>query len=234
MEASRLTIECRFLGDLNDVIRAACGARDKSWTSPQFEYIQSYLQRGTARAKTMVVEKPYVDRHYLEEYGAYYFSAFRNVGPTTTRIHSFDTEFDRNKLSEWVQAAASGDAEKRDKIQGDLDDAYIGFMTVRPIPSAPIGWTILRPYKDKPTRSYIPSPTCSPGAAGAPPGRWERRWERVRSHPGGELTPCRTLASRRETMRTVNAVHSHLEASRAVFRAAQVGVEVGAGARNRP
>ncbi len=52
---------------------------------------------------------------------------------------------------------ASGDAEKRDKIQGDLDDAYIGFMTVRPIPSAPIGRTILRPYKDKPTRSYIPS-----------------------------------------------------------------------------
>jgi hypothetical protein len=75
VEASRLTIECRLFGDLNDVIRAACGARDASWTSPQFEYIQSYLQRGTARAKTMVVEKPYVDRHYLEEYGAYYFIA---------------------------------------------------------------------------------------------------------------------------------------------------------------
>jgi hypothetical protein len=157
VEASRLTIECRSFGDLNDVIRAACGARDASWTSPQFEYIQSYLQRGTARAKTMVVEQPYVDRHYLEEYGAYYFSAFRNGGPTTTRIHFFDIEFDRNELSEWVQAAASGDAEKRDKIQGDLDDAFIGFMTVRPIPSAPIGRTILRPYKDKPTRSYIPS-----------------------------------------------------------------------------
>ena len=105
MEASRLTIECRFFGDLNDVIRAACGARNASWTSPQFEYIQSYLQRGTSRAKTIVVEKPYVDRHYLEEYGAYYFSAFRNGGPTTTRIHFFDTKFDRNELSQWVQAA---------------------------------------------------------------------------------------------------------------------------------
>ena len=93
MEASRLTIECRSFRDLKDLIRAACGARDASWTSPQFEYIQSYLQRKTARAKTIVIEKPYVDRHYLEEYGAYYFSAFRNGGPKTTRIHFFDTEF---------------------------------------------------------------------------------------------------------------------------------------------
>lgn len=159
MEPSRLSIECRPFGDLNDVIHAACGARGSSWASDQLEYIQSYLQRGTARAaraKTMVVEKPYVDRHYLEEYGAYYFSAFRNGGATTTRIHFFDTDFDRTKLAEWVRTAASSDVE-RDRIQHDLDEAYIGFITVRPIPSAPIGRTILRPYKDKPTRSYIPA-----------------------------------------------------------------------------
>jgi hypothetical protein len=35
-------------------------------------------------------------------------------------------------------------------------------------------------------------------------------------------------------MRAVTAVHSHLDAFRAVFRAAQVGVEVGARAENRP
>jgi len=157
VEPSRLSIECRPFGDLSDVIRAACGARDSTtWVSEQFDYIQSYLQRRTALAKTMVVEKPYVDRHYLEEYGAYYFSAFRNGGATTTRIHFFDTEFDKGKLSEWIRAAASSDVE-RDKVQHDLDEAYIGFITVRPIPSAPIGRTILRPYKDKPTRSYIPS-----------------------------------------------------------------------------
>ncbi len=156
MDPSRLSIECRPFGDLNDVIRVACGARDASWTSPQLEYIQSYLQRGTARAKTIVVEKPYIDRHYLEEYGAYYFSAFRNGGATTARIHFFDTEFDRSTLSEVVRAAASSDVE-RDRIQHDLDEAYIGFITVRPIPSAPIGRTILRPYKDRPARSYIPS-----------------------------------------------------------------------------
>jgi len=157
VEPSRLSIECRPFADLSEVLRLASGARDETWTSPQLEYIRSYLQRGTALARTMVVEKPYVDRHYLEEYGAYYFSAFRNGGPTTTRIHFFDTDFDHNRLSEWVQGAASGDPDARRDIQRGLDDAYIGFMTVRPIPSAPIGRTILRPYKDKPARSYIPA-----------------------------------------------------------------------------
>ena len=81
MRASYLTIECAPFDRLKDVIRAACDAAD-DWTSPQFDYLQSYL-RGDARAKTLVIEKPYVDRHYLEEYSAYYFSALRNGGPTT-------------------------------------------------------------------------------------------------------------------------------------------------------
>ena len=157
MEASRLTIECRPFGELKDAIRTACGARDGHWSSPQFEYLASYLQRGDGRAKTMVIEKPYVDRHYLEEFGAYYFSSLRNGGATTTRIHFFDTEFDRQKLSGWVREASSGDPEHRQNINDALDKAYIGFTTVRPLASAPFGRTILRPYRDKPTRSYIPA-----------------------------------------------------------------------------
>ena len=85
MEASRRTIECRPFGDLKAVICTALGARDGHWSSPQFEYLESYLQRGDGRAKTMVIEKPYVDRHYLEEFGAYYFSSLRNGGAPTTR-----------------------------------------------------------------------------------------------------------------------------------------------------
>lgn len=98
MDPSQLTIECAPFDRLKVAICAACGAGD-DWTSPQFEYLQSYLQRGGARAKTMVIEKPYVDRHYLEEYGAYYFSALRNGGPTTTRIHFFATEFQKQLVA---------------------------------------------------------------------------------------------------------------------------------------
>lgn len=152
MKTSDLRIECAPFDGLQDAIRAACGAAD-GWTSPQFEYLQSYL-RGDARAKTLVIEKPYVDRHYLEEYAAYYFSSFRNGGSSTTRIHLFSDDFDRSKLAEWIRQAAAGSA--RD-VQEKLDASYLGFMTVRPIPSAPIGRTILRPYADKVARSYIPS-----------------------------------------------------------------------------
>jgi hypothetical protein len=121
VEASRLTIECRPFGDMKDVIRTAFGARDGRWSSPQFEYLESYLQRGDGHARTMVIEKPYVDRHYLEEFGAYYFSSLRNGGATTTRIHFFDTAFDRQKLSEWVRESSSGDPALRQNINDALE-----------------------------------------------------------------------------------------------------------------
>jgi hypothetical protein len=100
-----------------------------------------------------VIETPYIDRHYLEEYSAYYYSSLRNGGSTTTRIHLFTDEFDRATLRDWIRQAA---ADHR-RIQDQLDQAYLGFITVRPIPSAAIGRTILRPYVGKPARSYIPS-----------------------------------------------------------------------------
>jgi hypothetical protein len=154
VRASHLSIECAPFDHLPNAIRAACGASG-DWTSPQLEYLQSYL-RGDQRARTLVIEKPYVDRHYLEEYGAYYFSSLRNGGATTTRIHLFSEVFDRARLGEWIRQAA-GNREAQRGIQDQLDRWYLGFMTIRPIPDAPIGRTILRPYGDKPARSYIPA-----------------------------------------------------------------------------
>jgi len=154
VRASQLSIECTPFDHLADAIRAACGA-SSDWTSPQLEYLQSYLC-GDPRAKTLVIERPYVDRHYIEEYGAYYFSSLRNGGATTTRIHLFSEAFDRARLGEWIRQA-TGNPEAQRGIQNQLDRWYLGFMTIRPIPSAPIGRTILLPYGDKPARTYIPS-----------------------------------------------------------------------------
>lgn len=153
---SKLSIDCAPFSELLEVIRHACGGGE-DWTSPQFEYLKSYLQRGTARARTIIVERPYVDRHFLEEYSAYYVSALRNCGSTTTRVHFFETEFDRDQVGDMVRRAASGDGAVRRQIRGELDAAYIGFTIVRPIPSAAIGRTIVRPYDDKSARAYIPA-----------------------------------------------------------------------------
>ena len=156
MRASKLSIECKPFDGLADAIRLASGA-GSDWTSPQLEYLESYLRGGT-RARTLVIEQPYVDRHYLEEYSAYYFSSLRNGGATTTtRIHLFSEVFDRQKLGEWIRQAAAGGVPTQRGIQDQLDRWYLGFMTIRPIPSAPIGRTILRPYEDRPARSYIPA-----------------------------------------------------------------------------
>lgn len=147
------TITCAPIARLAEAIREACGA-PSDWRSTQVEYLCSYLA-GEPGARALIIETPYVDRHYLEEYSAYYVSAFRNGGSVTTRIHVFSIPVDDAQVRAWIHETAAG-AEAYEAVQRRVDDAYLGFIVVRPLPSAPIGRTVLRPYRGNTSRSYIP------------------------------------------------------------------------------
>ena len=137
-------------------VRKACLA-PVAWEPPaQVAYLASYLRSGDMRAKAMVVERPYVDRHFIEEFSAYYATAFRAPSPHTTRLHFFSCEFDDERLGAWLRDAAAG---RRDEVECCLQLAYLGFVTVRPIASAPIGRSVLRPYGDHSSRLYMPADT---------------------------------------------------------------------------
>ena len=49
-------------------------------------YLASYLKNPEVHAKTLVIETPYVDRHYLEEYKGYYATSLRQPEAHPTRI----------------------------------------------------------------------------------------------------------------------------------------------------
>jgi hypothetical protein len=101
----------------------------------------------------MVVESPYVDRHYLEEFSGYYATALRPPPAKAVRIHVFSLEITDSDFEEIVRSAAAG---AYDQERSRLQAGYLGFVVVRPIPSVAIGRTILRPYDDKPGRNYGP------------------------------------------------------------------------------
>lgn len=91
-----------------------------------FESIKKYLQEV---AKTIVVEKGYVDADYRDTYFNFFSRKFAEYPSKTIRVNFFSTKISHQMLF------------KLDRYQKN----YIGFMVLRPNRVAPIGRTILNP-----------------------------------------------------------------------------------------
>ncbi|MDQ3031385.1 MAG: hypothetical protein M3Y87_03140 [Myxococcota bacterium] len=141
--------ERALIAEVKDAARA-------TWSEPlaQVRYLAAYLKDREAPARTMVVESPYVDRHYLQEYVGFYATLVRPPPSTTTRIHFWSTSFDDDAWRGFLLRAADG---ALDVVQRELADAYLGYVVVRPVPACPIGRTLLRCYEGRASRCYAPA-----------------------------------------------------------------------------
>lgn len=148
---------CRVVpfSSFRTVVRELCGA-DQDWAPPrQVTYLDSYLANVPGReARSLVVERPYIDRHYLEEYTAYYATVLRPPSSQAGRVHVFARDLSDQTLGELIQRAAGGEYAD---VCSDLQRDYLGFVTVRPIPGAPIGRTLLVHYGESDGKLYGPA-----------------------------------------------------------------------------
>lgn len=118
---------------------------------PQVRFLLGYLE--TLGCRTMIIERGYTDRNFLEDYAAYYVRCFEPYSRVCTRLHFLSHDMDEKTVS----AAIVADNAKA------LQDGYLGFVVVKPLPLTVIGRTCLRPYpatEERP-RSY---PTVQPQA----------------------------------------------------------------------
>lgn len=143
---------------LEAVIGDESGAGPAAKPVDQVRYLRSYLGNPQAGARTILVEKPYVDRHWMEEYAGFYATQLHPPSSHAARLHVFRDAFDTATFLDRVRAAADG---RRVEIQRALNEAYLGFIVVRPLPSAPVGRTILRVYGGDDARCYEPARTRS-------------------------------------------------------------------------
>ncbi len=140
-------------------IQSASRAPAKVEPTTQARYLGSYLSNAEAGARTMLMEAPYVDRHFLEEYSRYYATALRAPPPQATRIHFLNTSLTDDDFVALVLEAAEDGYEE---VCAKLNAWYLGFAVIRPLPSAPIGRTLLATYHSEladrhyalPSRSY--------------------------------------------------------------------------------
>jgi len=115
----------------------------------QVGYLANYCEM--LKAKTIVCESQYVDRHYIDEFAAYYSRKLSSPSNLTRRVHLFSHELSKRRLQGMFERAFKSCTE-RSKVEkklcdppeeSGLDVGYLGYIVVRPIPTVPIGRTVL-------------------------------------------------------------------------------------------
>lgn len=116
------------------------GVEESLWPPTQMVYLGKYLN--TLGCKTIVVEAHYIDRDYISDVALFYSRSLRAYPNFCQRLHFFKEPFDQNRWKELV-ARGAGD-EDRASIRF-LQDAYLGFSVLRPLPGSPVGRTVVPP-----------------------------------------------------------------------------------------
>ncbi|MBC7161125.1 MAG: hypothetical protein H5U26_03310 [Immundisolibacter sp.] len=107
---------------------------------PQANYIRGYL--AGLPSVTVVEEPSYFDKDYLSEFASFYSTSARSYPNICRRWHFFSgASISRDTLRRF----AAG----QKKTLRRLQECYVGFSVIRPIPSAPFGKTVLKWYPDQ-------------------------------------------------------------------------------------
>jgi hypothetical protein len=106
---------------------------DDLYQSSQVQYIREYLR--DLGAQSLIVESNYFDRDYLAEFSSFYSVSSRGYPNICRRLHFFASSVDKE-----VFRRALGGNQDTLKV---LQQSYLGFSVIRPIPIAPLGRTVL-------------------------------------------------------------------------------------------
>lgn len=111
------------------------------------DYFEGYF--GQIGAQAIIIEHDYVDRDFLEDYAAYYVRCFQPYKRYCRRLHFFRCEVTQESFSK----ALNGDT---DGVPIDtLQEKYLGFVVVKPLPTTVVGRTCLTTYESA-GRRYFP------------------------------------------------------------------------------
>jgi hypothetical protein len=117
--------------------------------NPATEYVGEYLK--ALGVRSLLIEEPYVDRHFLDEYATYYSRSFRAPVPRCKRIHAFVlADVDLSSLLDRAYESLEGLSDAESKLQ----EAYRGFIVIRPLRGAELGRTVLTTYAPVERRHY--------------------------------------------------------------------------------
>jgi hypothetical protein len=108
----------------------------------QLRFVETHIR--TLRCKTLLIEDPYVDRDYMEEHAVFYSRTLNPIPNYCTRVHFFTAQKDalQRRLKKVVRALGTP---RYGQACAELNESYLGFSIIKPLPGSPVGRTVLRP-----------------------------------------------------------------------------------------
>ncbi|MCT8127550.1 MULTISPECIES: hypothetical protein [Gammaproteobacteria] len=103
----------------------------------QVGFIYNYLKE--LNATSILLESEYVDRDYLEDYSRYYVKCFNRYGERCARLHFFSSEILHSQIEKGLMQDPKN-------LESELQNSYLGFMVIKPLPKTFIGKTCLKVY----------------------------------------------------------------------------------------
>lgn len=146
---------CQFgKGTLSNLVKERFGNDFPDiYGKDQINYIYNYLKN--LKAESILLETDYVDKYYLKDYSSYYVRCFNRYGERCARLHFFkdlsSEKSETGKTEDKVfvehtlfKTIFNGADEERQITIKKLQDQYLGFIVIKPIPETFIGRTCLK------------------------------------------------------------------------------------------
>lgn len=118
----------------------------------QLRYLEKYVADRELNCKSVVVERTYIDRDYMEDHSAFYSRSLFPYPNYCTRVHFFAIPADEVEpalLNAIHVGIADGSAAHEDAAR-NISESYLGFAVIRPLQGSPVGRTVLRCFNETP------------------------------------------------------------------------------------
>jgi hypothetical protein len=118
----------------------------------QIEYIERYVAFRDLNCQSVVIERHYIDRDYMEDYSIFYSKNLHPYGNSCQRVHFFniDPQEVKQKLTDLLRFGKQNGEEKYRQAAVEFSEKhYLGFSVIKPLGGCPVGRTVLRTYSNE-------------------------------------------------------------------------------------
>lgn len=102
-----------------------------------FRYFCNYFGPKGLGIKTIIIEHQHISQSFLKDYAYYYATCLQGYSPFCRKVHFFSTNITKEDLYEVIT--------NPNKDASEIWKNYAGYITVKPLPDAKLGATVIKP-----------------------------------------------------------------------------------------
>jgi len=135
----------------------------------QLNYIEEHLRNAEAPCLSVVIERYYIDRDFMDDYSAFYSTNLYPYPNWCQRIHFFSLDKNqvRKKIRDLARLGVVGESGSnqlenfQDACARFSRDSYMGFSVIKPLHGSPVGRTVIKHYNEDAGKGLLRKFNCT-------------------------------------------------------------------------